>query len=149
MDFRSVSSADNWCPLLGRFSWTSGSLHFPNGLLTPPSHGARGCFLLDSTRLTRYTRPRARIHAWVSVYVCKCTRVLHVGRARICEGSGHVQGGGTAPFAKLTALDRGPGILYAFLDLRPAILRWISRRKRSSFLTLDFFFIAFSSTYHV
>lgn len=65
------------------------------------------------------------MQACVSVYVYKCMRVLHVERACICEGSGHVQGGGTAPFAKLTALDRGPGILYVFLDPRPAILRWI------------------------
>lgn len=49
--------------------------------------------------------------------------------ARIRDGSSHVRGGGTAPFAKLTALDRDPGILYAFLDLRPAILRCIFLRK--------------------
>lgn len=53
---------------------------------------------------------------------------MYVEESRICDGSGHVQGGGTAPFAKLTALDRDPGILYAFLDLRPAILRWIFQR---------------------
>ena len=65
---------------------------------------------------------RARAHAHASV----ARRRLPYTRD---GGSGHVQGGGTAPFAKLTALDRDPGILYAFLDLRPAILRWIFQRK--------------------
>lgn len=66
--------------------------------------------------------------------VSEHTRALRVSEeSRICHGRGHVRGGGTAPFAKLTALDRDPGILYAFLDLRPAILRWIFRRKRSPF----------------
>lgn len=93
------------------------------------------------------SRARARVLVFP---LYKRTRALHVGRRRICEGSGHVRGGGTAPFAKLTALDRDPGILYAFLDLRPAILRWIrsdgnDRRPLPSI----FFFIAFSSTYHV
>lgn len=131
MNFQSIPRADNWYPLSGRFSWTSGSLHFPNGLLTPPSHGAWGCFLLDSARITRYTRVYPCACGCSCVYSRFClslykrTRVLHVGRRRICEGSGHVRGGGTAPSAKLTALDRDPGILYAFLDLRPAILRWI------------------------
>lgn len=57
--------------------------------------------------------------------------------SRVCDGGGHVRGGGTAPFAKLTALDRDPGILYAFHDLRPAILRWIFRRDRSLSLAFN------------
>lgn len=157
MNFRSVPRADNWYPLSGRFSWTSGVPPFSEWT-SDPTIPRRAGMLFIRLRQDHPVYTRAYPCACACVYACvslslslyKRTRVLHVGRRRICEGSGHVRGGGTAPFAKLTALDRDPGILYAFLDLRPAILRWIrsdgnDRRPSPSI----FFFIAFSSTYHV
>lgn len=81
----SNSVSTNRTSLLGRFTWSRGSLHFPNGLLTLPSSTlhvpatpTRGCFLLDSTRYGQHARVCS---AWVPC-TCTCPRVCTVAMFR-------------------------------------------------------------------